>query len=237
MRSQFMIVRALLVTLFAAASTSSLLAQDVSTTPDLAPSNGEYLSTTPLIYNGSGLTVGLSGLELTGLSAVNAGNNLPGNTPGNTSTEQFTSFFDVFVSINGGPAIESTGTGTETVTLTRVNGTGDTGSFNTQLTALDLPGSVAGHSAVLTADTSNPSVGSTTISNASGGDFRINSFFDIFTDLSIDGGALIPQANGPTVLTLEPAPDTSSTLPLLLIPAALLTLAHRRFQSNFPSTE
>ena len=51
------------------------------------------------------------------------------------------------------------------------------------------------------------SVGQTTVQPVPGG-FRIDSFFDVFTELSVDGGASwIPASGGPTHVALNNVPE------------------------------
>jgi hypothetical protein len=109
-----------------------------------------------------------------------------------------------------------------------------TGTFATQMLSMDMTGSVPGHSVEIMLDPSlGSSTGSTTITDISGGNgtlFRINSFFDVFTELSLDGGAFQGQLDGPTVVTLQTTPEPSSlTVATLggLIGIGLLRRRHR----------
>ena len=75
-------------------------------------------------------------------------------------------------------------------------------------------------------DPVTPSTGQTTITNAGGGNFQIQSFFDIFTDLSLDGGQTWIPGNGPgprgsTEVTLTNLPEPA---PLALIGTGVLLL-------------
>src|SRR4029077_4306857 len=96
-----------------------------------------------------------------------------------------TSFFDVFVDVdlNGTLYNNLPAVGTETINTPHDNLTSST-TFNTEMTQLDItgPGFLLRESPTL------PSTGQTTITDT-GGQFHINSFFDIFTEISLDGGA------------------------------------------------
>jgi hypothetical protein len=98
------------------------------------------------------------------------------------------SFFDIFVELqisNNNGASWSPANGTAHChqrDTTEPNGTIDTEMLSMNLTGGSLPGSVA-----LQESPSMTSAGQTTVQPVSGG-FQINSFFDVFTELSLDGG-------------------------------------------------
>jgi hypothetical protein len=71
--------------------------------------------------------------------------------------------------------------------------------------------------------------GQTTGFSMGNGNYRIDSFFDVFVELSLDEGATWLPAAGPTSLRVQgtPIPDASSTLCLLLFPAAVLGMISR----------
>jgi hypothetical protein len=81
----------------------------------------------------------------------------------------------------------------------------ETGTFASLLTGLDLSGTFNGHSVEAQLNSGSATTGSTTVSDAGNGMFRINSFFDVFTELSIDHGAFTPGP--PRVATLVPTPE------------------------------
>ena len=59
-----------------------------------------------------------------------------------------------------------------------------------------------------------PSPGRTTITDIGGGLYQIDSFFDVFTELSIDGGAFQPQTNPAGRMDLVPVnPDECQCVP------------------------
>ena len=143
------------------------------------------------------------------------------------------SFFDVFadVSIGGGPFEPMTGgTATTTEGINPPANSSPTETFDTQISSLDLTGSVGGHSLDLHLDPNPPSqdTGETTITDNGGGHYTISSFFDIFTDLSLDGGTFAPQSGSPVQLNIVAAPDAGSTFLLLPFPMALFAWMRRR---------
>lgn len=93
------------------------------------------------------------------------------------------------------------------------------GDFSTKLLNLDLTGTLAGHTVTLGLDDSNPSIGDTSVEPFGGSnkEFLINSFFDIFVELSIDTSPPITTTRGPLRLTLVPEPATLALLGLPLI--------------------
>jgi hypothetical protein len=82
-----------------------------------------------------------------------------------------------------------------------------TGTFNTQMLSMDLTGLLpGGHSVEIKLDPTRTTTGGTTITPV-GGDFQIHSFFDVFTEISLDSGPFVPQSGtAPTHMNLMPEP-------------------------------
>jgi hypothetical protein len=102
-----------------------------------------------------------------------------------------------------------------------------TGTFAEQMTSMDLTGQVAGHSVELMLNPTPASTGSTTITDLGGGLFDIHSFFDVFTELSIDGGAFAP-GSGSTLLTLSSIPEPSTWI--MYVTAGLIVSGYARWR-------
>lgn len=158
----------------------------------------------------------------------------PGSPSGIPADFPATSFFDVFVEISldgGAHFAPMTGTAqmNETANLPTISSPTET--FDTMMTGLDITGSTGGHSVELNLDPSHTDPGNTTVTAMGGGQFQIQSFFDIFTELSLDHGAFVPQSGGPSLLVLNSAPDAGSTL-LLLLSAVALIVPMQRFTSR-----
>ena len=86
-----------------------------------------------------------------------------------------------------------------------------TGTFATEIVSMELTGTVDTLSGTLNvavrANPDLPSMGMTTITDIGGGLYEIDSFFDVFTELSVDGGqSWIPDIEGALRMTLIPAP-------------------------------
>ena len=65
-----------------------------------------------------------------------------------------------------------------------------TGTFQTEMLQLDLQGTVPGLGTFMVRESpTRQSLGQVTITDIGGGEYQIDSFFDVFTELSIDGGA------------------------------------------------
>jgi hypothetical protein len=99
--------------------------------------------------------------------------------------------------------------------------------YNTQMLSLNLSGGTLPSGIMVRANTTQSSVGQTIIRRDSTGQFHISSFFDIFTELSTDGGnTWIPSAANPSHSVLQP---NASSIPALshwgLIALSVLVLA------------
>ena len=78
---------------------------------------------------------------------------------------------------------------------------GDTGTFATEILSMSLSGDVGGISVDLRESPSVPTGGSTTINDLGGGLYDIDSFFDVFTELSVDSGPFLADIEGPAKMT------------------------------------
>lgn len=200
-------------------------AQVTTTNPNLPPDTGAYMTPAQVHadYSGAGLTVVLS--QVSHEPFANSAKYQDDSTTG-TETESFNSQATGLVSVNGSPNAPFTLTGP--VSVDAFNKVGNvTGTFNTQMLSMDLTGTVLGNSVEIMLDPANPTVGQTSITAEGGGLYQISSFFDVFTELSLNGGPFIPQNNGPTLVQLEPVPEPTS-IALLGSGALFLLRRHRR---------
>ena len=144
----------------------------------------------------------------------------PGPSPGATSTENFGSM--VYFLVNGNPFFAPAQV---SVALDLVSVNGPVRVFDTEMLQLDIAGGTQPAGVMIRESPTLASTGETTITDIGGGLFQIHSFFDVFTELSLDGGSTwTPGAQpGHVVLVAEPTP-----LALLLLGAGLIGWRTRR---------
>jgi len=175
----------------------------VTTNPDLPPIGGVYMTAAQVhaAYPGIDITEAQHHILMLESRSSVGGNDLE------TINSQLTGL----VSVGGGPATPFTLTGPVQIEVFSYV-PGQLGTFSTQMLSMDLTGSVAGHSVEIMVDPGlGSSTGMTTISSLGNGLFNIHSFFDVFTEIRLDHGAFLPQNNGPSVVSLQPAiPEPSS---------------------------
>lgn len=91
----------------------------------------------------------------------------------------------------------------ESITLRSV--AGGTSTFDTELISFELQGTGAiSHVLVRESDTGS-SIGVTTITEVSGGRSRVETYYDVWLDISVDGGATWTRADNAVRMTLEPS--------------------------------
>ena len=91
---------------------------------------------------------------------------------------------------------------------------GMTGTFATEIISMSLSGDVGGMPVEVRESPNLPSMGQTTITDLGGGLWEIDSFFDVFTELSVNGGPFMGDLTGPARMTLTPEPGTLALLGL-----------------------
>lgn len=207
-------------------ATLPLSADIVSTSPSLPPANGAYVANIDACYLllpavvTACLQNGSVGDFLSPMSTFPSSNQI--TTFGATLTADLTVGGNSMgpVKFPGTVVVEIFGRGSDT----------QTGSFNTQMLNFDLSGNIFGNPVLLRQDPTMPSTGMTDVSPipAAGPLYNIHSFFDVFTDLSIDGGQTwTPVTNGPTSVTLTPEPGMWFALSVSLSGLAALRFRRR----------
>src|SRR5262249_9413535 len=174
--------------------------------PNLPPDSGDYLTPAGVhaTYSGAGLTIVLNNIVHHPFAASAI------RTPiGGDEREQFNSSLTGRISVNGSPDQPTSGAGPcDTLVFGKVGHI--TGTFNTEMLSLDLSGTSPFGPYMVRESPTLPSLGQTTITDIGGGMYHIDSFFDVFTELSIDGGgSRVPPARPPHA-QLNPSPPPPS---------------------------
>ncbi len=137
-------------------------------------------------------------------------------------------FATTVTNLSGVPIGTITLTGELGETVFGRTGPAETGSWKTEITDLDLDGTLAGPLAGVSGgiglDPSETSTGETSITPVPGG-YRIDSSFEAFVELTLDTSPPVVIERGPQLLTLVPEP---ATLALLTLPLAGLIGLRRR---------
>jgi hypothetical protein len=177
--------------------------------PNLPPDLGEYVGREDIIYNGGALQVILRDLHLKPQASTALRTKL-----GPDEREDFTSTLSALVNVNGSPFQPSSGSGPEqTLTFGKVGNV--TGTFNSEMTLLNLSGSSPFGPFMIRESPTLATLGQTSITNLGGGQFHIDSFFDVFTELSVDGGATWIPSSGSDRFTLMPEPGALTLMVLV----------------------
>ena len=140
--------------------------------------------------------------------------NYPPPPPGATNMESFGSTVDFKYSSDGGKTYQQfSGNANCTVKVVGMGPNGNDQVFQTQMLQLDLGGGNMPPNMKLriSPDTNTPSMGQTVIT-PNGSDFMISSFFDIFVDLSLDGGNTWMPTSSPGDMELHIDPANPPTI-------------------------
>ena len=195
---------------FVAAAVPVVQASAIQPTPSLPPSTGGYTTGTVCVALGPGVCVAEADLHgFTGTTSIF-------DSSGQSIDSSITFTADVYTDVGGMP-----GTLIGPVTLVGPIGilyagrTSDTelGTFTSSLTELDLMGAFNGHNIEIILNPNMTSGGPTMVA-PSGGNFQITSFFDVFTELSLDGGPFNPGPPRTFTLTSIPEPGSITMLAL-----------------------
>ncbi|UCG53343.1 MAG: hypothetical protein JSW58_07260 [Candidatus Latescibacterota bacterium] len=121
---------------------------------------------------------------------------------GNDEVETFDSILDTKVDMGLG-SVWVTLTGPVTTRVYNKWGN-TTGLFDAEIVSMSLSGSVGGYDIAVQESPALASLGQTDIVDLGGGLYHIDSFFDVFVELSVDGGPWMPQLNPAAHMVLIP---------------------------------
>jgi hypothetical protein len=206
--------------------------------PDIPPVivPGVYLSPNNVhaLYSGPGLQIVLSMAEHQPFAALppRYENCQPGSLVCDEH-HQFQSTLDALVSVNGSPNQPINMNGPVQTVAYLKGPTDTTGTFDTEMLAMNLVGNTPLGLVMIRESPTQASTGVTSIIDLSGpgppGPYHIDSFFDVFTELSLDGGMTwipnsAPNPYGPAgsthVILGIPEPSSVVLAALALIGAA-----------------
>ncbi len=201
--------------LFIGISFAQAAGPGVDTNNPQLPPPGIYLSPSDVhaMYSGGALSIVLSAVQ----HQPFAGQIIDRHDDGaGNEIETFNSGMSGMVSVNGSPEQPANGTGPVT---TKVFGkTGNiVGTFQTEMLSMSITGTSPFGPFMLRESPTLQSTGQTSIAPIGGGMFHINSFFDVFTELSIDGGATWIPSSGSTHVDLFPDPEPTGAAMLLVV--------------------
>ena len=134
-------------------------------------------------------------------------------TDGLDELHTFDSELNGHATVGGGPAGYQTLIGPLTVRVSDYT-SGQTGTFALEIVSLSLSGNIGGTPVQIRESPSLASVGSVTIDDLGGGLYSIDSFFDVFTELSVGPGPFQPASTGSVRKETVPEPATLSLLAL-----------------------
>lgn len=139
--------------------------------------------------------------------------NPPPATPGLCESHSFGSHVKAKLRTNGGAIMDIDAPAAVTVNMCKIGGAdAQTGTYQTEMLQLDIQGGNLPAGVMIRESPTLQSTGQTQISH-SGANYQIDSFFDIFTELSTDGGASwTPSSAGPGHMTLTASGSGIPTL-------------------------
>ncbi|MBU8922990.1 MAG: hypothetical protein KOO63_14325 [Bacteroidales bacterium] len=185
-RSVFLLVGICIVALSAgwvSEAGAQVVLSDPNLPPEPDPPDCESLIS---LYAGTGLFASYSGPISMSTVRHRCFQSVIRTAVGADEHETFDSFWDATMDFGLGPvSVTLTGPVT-TVTYGKIGNT--TGTFEAEIAAMSLSGTAGSYNIQLRESPTLASPGQTAITDLGGGLYQIDSFFDVYTELSVDGG-------------------------------------------------
>jgi len=171
-------------------------------TNTLPPPNGQYVS--PQQWH----ALYAQGIVISNISHKRFTESQPPPPPGQTNNHTFGSDVEFDLIRPGQPTVHLTAPASVNVRVASSANSGSTRYFDTEMLALNISGGGLPSQIRLRESPTKASLGRTSMrQRASDGSYRVSSFFDIFTEISLDGGATwSPQLNNPPGMALVQSP-------------------------------
>lgn len=198
----------------------------VAPAPCLPPVNSEYIPV--LLGFHQGWPIGTGHIEFSNPihDQFSNCNPLPPSVPGSMVTDSFTSTLQGTLTTNGLNPMAISAPAGVSVNVIFLSQAGNLRTFNTQITQFDVAGGNLPPNVRLRQSVTEPTLGQTTVQDLGNGQFLITSFFDVFTDLSIDGGQTWIPSDRAGHVELQALPEPSTAL-LLVMGVGFLTIGRR----------
>jgi hypothetical protein len=200
-------------------------AAGIDTNTAALPPDGYYLSAPGVhaTYSGAALEIVLQDIAHQPFVGTTV------RTPiGNDEREDFQSALTGYATVDpDGPGPQPATSGipvsltgpTTTLVTNRLLST--SGLFDAEIVSMSLSGNVGGVPVTIREDPTQASTGETDVLDLGGGLYHIDSFFDVFTELSVDGGVSWIAADDDVRVTLYPTSEFIIPEPSTLVTWAL----------------
>ncbi len=149
----------------------------------------------------------------------------PPLVPGTSGTFTFNTTFSSTVTIGGGPATSIQAPAVITMSVFYDHLTGQTRYYDTEILQMDIQGGSLPIGYMIRESPTIVSQGHRTATELGPGSYLLDSYFDVFLQLSVDGGQnWIPSNNAPSHMNLQPNASipTMSTWGLIALSGLML---------------
>ena len=203
-----------------AVSRAQIEPQMLTPDPNLPPLNSVYISPDQWhAYYAAGIYLG--DIRHSGFT-----DEFPPPPPGGNASHTFGSLVEGSVSFDGVNFSPFSVPATVTVYIASGIDVGSIRWFDTEMTALNASGGSLPPGVMIRESPTLHSTGQTSIVDYGNGTYCVGSYFDIYTELSLDGGMTwMPDLLGPAHMAIVPEPSC-----LMLLGLGALALAIRRFK-------